>query len=122
LVSERYLSLFQAASSRNECEWVLLIVNVSRCWEAFAKIHEEIRTPEILYALTCRVIEDFYRDRVIYLELRTTPKKIHEIRSKDIYIKSVVKAIMYVFLRVIKRLTYFPYYLVYLWTVVEVIC
>ncbi|OXA61425.1 adenosine deaminase-like protein [Folsomia candida] len=67
--------------------------SLSECWKAFAKIHQVIQTPEILFQATCEVIHNFVKDNVIYLELRTTPKKIHDIPSKQIYIETVIKAI-----------------------------
>lgn len=69
---------------------------IYRCWKAFAQIHEIIRTPDILFHATCEIIQEFVKDNVIYLELRTTPKKIHEIPSKQVYIDTVINAIKYV--------------------------
>ncbi len=64
-----------------------------RCWIAFAKIHNVIRTLRILYVATANVIAEFSQDNVIYLEIRTSPKKIHDIPSKLCYAEAVVKAI-----------------------------
>jgi adenosine deaminase len=69
-------------------------LDLAECFRTFAKIHEAIRTPKILNWVTTQVIEDFWSDNVIYLELRTTPKMIHEIPSKDVYMKNVVDAII----------------------------
>jgi adenosine deaminase len=44
--------------------------------------------------VTREVIRDFARENVVYLELRTTPKRIHEISSKEEYLESVVQAIL----------------------------
>ena len=65
-----------------------------RCFRTFAKIHDVITTPEILQWVTTQVIEDFSSDNVVYLELRTTPKIIHSIPSKDAYMQSVLQAIL----------------------------
>ncbi|CAG7833798.1 unnamed protein product [Allacma fusca] len=69
-------------------------LDLAECFRTFAKIHEVIRTPEILHWVTTQVIEEFWSDNVIYLELRTTPKKIHNIPSKDVYMEKVVDAII----------------------------
>lgn len=42
---------------------------------------------------TANVIAEFSQDNVIYLEIRTSPKKIHDIPSKLCYVEAVVKAI-----------------------------
>lgn len=68
-----------------------------RCWKAFGKIHEVVRTPELLFEATCEIIKEFVNDNVVYLELRTTPKKIHAIPSKKVYIETVIRAIRYVY-------------------------
>ncbi|ODM96785.1 Adenosine deaminase-like protein [Orchesella cincta] len=67
--------------------------SLKECWNAFAKIHEVIQTPQDLYVATINVIAEFSKDNVIYLELRTGPKKVHNIPSKLSYIESVVKGI-----------------------------
>lgn len=66
---------------------------VKRCWDAFAKIHDVIRTPQILYVATVNVIAEFSQDNVTYLELRTGPKNVHEIPSKISYVEAVLQAI-----------------------------
>ncbi|CAL8098874.1 unnamed protein product [Orchesella dallaii] len=67
--------------------------SLKECWSAFAKIHEVITTPRALYVATVNVIAEFSKENVIYLELRTGPKKVHNIPSKLSYVESVVKGI-----------------------------
>lgn len=71
----------------------LLLYISARCWKSFSKIHQVIQTPRILYAATVNVIAEFSRDNVVYLELRTSPKKIHGFDSKELYLESVLKGI-----------------------------
>jgi len=67
---------------------------VSSCWQAFAKVHEAITSPGSVYSAACKVIQDFNRDNVVYVELRSTPKKVYSIPSKDSYVEAIVKAIV----------------------------
>jgi adenosine deaminase len=71
-----------------------LAPDLAKCFELFGKIHEVIRTGKILKSVTREIIRDFARDNVVYLELRTTPKKVHEIRSKEEYLENVLQGIL----------------------------
>lgn len=48
-------------------------------------------TYEAIYLATCDVIQDFAKDNVRYLELRTTPRIING--TFDLYADAVLKAI-----------------------------
>ncbi|XP_071039244.1 N6-Methyl-AMP deaminase isoform X2 [Parasteatoda tepidariorum] len=67
--------------------------NLSQCFETFNLIHKITDSPEAIYVATCDVIEEFYNDGVLYLELRTTPKDVLPSMTQDIYVETVLKAI-----------------------------
>ncbi|XP_034935631.1 adenosine deaminase-like protein [Chelonus insularis] len=66
---------------------------LKQCFEVFKIAHTIVNNPLKVYEATLSVIEDFYKDNVIYLELRSTPRMIPDIMTKDVYIESVIKAI-----------------------------
>ncbi|XP_039948319.1 adenosine deaminase-like protein [Bactrocera tryoni] len=66
--------------------------NLDQCFLKFRYMHELTATKRGLQLATELTIRDFAKDNVIYLELRTTPKKNSEM-SKEEYVKSVLKAI-----------------------------
>ncbi|KAF8794211.1 adenosine deaminase-like protein [Argiope bruennichi] len=67
--------------------------DLSECFKVFGLIHKITDSAEAIYMATCDVIEDFYKDGICYLELRTTPKESDLIATQDIYVKTVIKAI-----------------------------
>ncbi|KRT86312.1 hypothetical protein AMK59_1091, partial [Oryctes borbonicus] len=58
----------------------------------FKVAHDVTITKQAVYTATKDVIEDFYQDNVIYLELRTTPRAVEGL-SKTEYIEAVIEAI-----------------------------
>lgn len=48
---------------------------LDECFDLFHIIHSLVNTPEALAIVTRDVITEFWEDGVLYLELRTTPKK-----------------------------------------------
>ncbi|GIY39247.1 adenosine deaminase-like protein [Caerostris darwini] len=67
--------------------------NLAECFKVFGLIHEITDSPEAIYMATCEVIEDFYKDGVKYLELRTTPKENDRFTTQEMYVQTVLKAI-----------------------------
>uniref|UniRef100_A0A0A1X993 Adenosine deaminase-like protein n=1 Tax=Zeugodacus cucurbitae TaxID=28588 RepID=A0A0A1X993_ZEUCU len=67
-------------------------VNLEKCFLKFRFIHDLTATKRGLQLATELVIRDFAKDNVIYLELRTTPKRNSEM-SKVEYVESVLEAI-----------------------------
>ncbi|CAH1169828.1 unnamed protein product [Phaedon cochleariae] len=65
---------------------------LQECFDVFKIAQNATKTQESVYLATKSVIEDFVRDGVVYLELRTTPRS--EINmSKEEYIESVIRGI-----------------------------
>ncbi|KAM7364681.1 adenosine deaminase-like protein [Cochliomyia hominivorax] len=62
------------------------------CFQKFAFMHELTATPKGLKLACEMVIRDFAQDKVIYLELRTTPKH-NENMSRQKYIQIIIEAI-----------------------------
>ncbi|KAF5297888.1 hypothetical protein FQA39_LY11873 [Lamprigera yunnana] len=58
----------------------------------FQIAHDATNTVETTYLATKHVIEEFYKDNVVYLELRTTPR-VEENMSKREYVETIIKAI-----------------------------
>ena len=48
---------------------------LSQCFSLFDDIHKLVSTPERVNRVTREALQDFARDNVTYLELRTTPRK-----------------------------------------------
>ncbi|GFY48444.1 adenosine deaminase-like protein [Trichonephila inaurata madagascariensis] len=67
--------------------------DLSECFKVFDLIHKITDSLEAIYVAACDVIEDFYKDGVHYLELRTTPKISSPFFSQEMYIETVIKAI-----------------------------
>lgn len=60
--------------------------------DLFKVAHELTKTKEAVYFATESVIREFAQDNVIYLELRTTPRKEEGMTSEE-YLESVISAI-----------------------------
>eukprot|EP00924_Labyrinthula_sp_SR-Ha-C_P011034 maker-scaffold_33-snap-gene-3.72-mRNA-1 protein AED:0.26 eAED:0.26 QI:179/1/1/1/1/1/2/711/351 len=60
---------------------------LDECFFLFKIIHQIVVTKEALEFITKSVIEDFAADNVIYLEIRTTPKKTPYMSKKE-YLKT----------------------------------
>ncbi|RZC41919.1 adenosine deaminase-like protein, partial [Asbolus verrucosus] len=65
---------------------------LNECFELFRVAQDATNNKQSVYFATQSVIEDFYNDNVIYLELRTTPRQERDMTKAD-YIESVVEAI-----------------------------
>lgn len=46
-----------------------------------------------MFIAACDVIEEFYKDNVIYLELRSTPRAVEGLMTKTEYLEAMVKAV-----------------------------
>ncbi|KAL3289106.1 hypothetical protein HHI36_003547 [Cryptolaemus montrouzieri] len=62
------------------------------CFKIFQFAHKVTTSPNSVYAATKNVIDEFFLDNVIYLELRTTPRS-EDGMDAETYIESVVEAI-----------------------------
>lgn len=62
------------------------------CFALFDMIHRVVRDKASLAYLTEKVIEDFYNDNVVYLELRSTPKVLAD-ASVAGYVETVIDVI-----------------------------
>lgn len=50
-------------------------------------------TPQAVFVATCDVIEEFHKDNVIYLELRSTPRAVKGSMTKTEYLQAMIKAV-----------------------------
>ncbi|KAF2884765.1 hypothetical protein ILUMI_21410 [Ignelater luminosus] len=65
---------------------------LNECFKLFKIAHDATASVNSIYVATKHVIEEFYKDNVIYLELRTTPRQESNM-TKEEYIAAVVRAI-----------------------------
>lgn len=65
---------------------------LNECFELFKVAHKVTNKTEAVYLATTSVIQEFYEDNVIYLELRTTPRLEIGMTKKE-YVHTVIKAI-----------------------------
>ncbi|KAI4467374.1 adenosine deaminase [Holotrichia oblita] len=65
---------------------------LNECFLLFKVAHNATRTKEAVYVATKDVIQEFFDDNVIYLELRTTPRNEVDMTMEE-YVEAVVKAI-----------------------------
>ncbi|KAJ8924489.1 hypothetical protein NQ315_007286 [Exocentrus adspersus] len=65
---------------------------LDECFDLFRIAHNATNTPQAVHLATRRVIEDFDKDNVIYLELRTTPRA-EQGMTKQEYVEAIVTAI-----------------------------
>ncbi|KAL1512746.1 hypothetical protein ABEB36_002286 [Hypothenemus hampei] len=68
------------------------LTDIKQVFNQFQVAHNATNTLENLNLATKCVIEDFAKDNVIYLELRTTPRSEKDLSERD-YIETVVEAI-----------------------------
>lgn len=67
---------------------------LSRCFEVFRILHCLTDNLSAIKTITRDVIQEFVADNVHYLELRTTPKSIDGVMTKNQYIDTVLEAMM----------------------------
>lgn len=65
---------------------------LDECFHLFKVAHDVTKTKEAIYIATENVINEFYDDNVIYLELRTTPRAGENMTKKE-YVETVIQAI-----------------------------
>lgn len=63
------------------------------CFELFTVIHDLIPDTETLRAAVLSVLRDFADDNVVYLELRTTPRKTKQMTAEQ-YLHTVLAAVL----------------------------
>lgn len=67
---------------------------LEECFKVFGILHCLTDNLTAIRAITKDVVQEFIADNVRYLELRTTPKSVHNKMSKDQYIKTVLDVII----------------------------
>ncbi len=65
---------------------------LSECFEVFSLMHKVIENEDVLYRITCEVVQDFAKDGVVYAELRTTPRPLPPGNSARSYVDTVLRA------------------------------
>jgi adenosine deaminase len=68
-------------------------VDIKTAFEIFKVGSQLITDPQTLKRVTKEIIEDYNKQNCRYLELRSTPKQIGKIESKEMYIDCVIEAI-----------------------------
>ncbi|KAB0803688.1 hypothetical protein PPYR_00658 [Photinus pyralis] len=86
-VSEHNINLYQLLHKQSNAEERLRLA-----FSLFKVAHDATNTIDAVCTATKHVIEEYYRDNVIYLELRTTPREESAMSRKE-YIEAVIKAI-----------------------------
>lgn len=62
--------------------------DLAECFKLFDVLHRLIKSKQILARITEEILADFQADNVVYLELRTTPRNIHNERSELVVSKA----------------------------------
>ncbi|XP_033221577.1 adenosine deaminase-like protein isoform X2 [Belonocnema kinseyi] len=68
-------------------------VNSLKDFEEFKLAHSLTNSPKAIYIAACDVIQEFAEENVIYLELRSTPREVEGLMTKDEYTEAIIKAI-----------------------------
>ena len=55
-------------------------------------IYKVVRTPETIRRIMRETLEDFEKDNVVYVEIRTTPRR--DVMSADEYVRAAVEGII----------------------------
>ncbi|XP_047117046.1 adenosine deaminase-like protein [Schistocerca piceifrons] len=85
-----------SGDSWKKCEAIINHGNertLDECFQLFSVVHSLTSTPTAVSKATDDVIEEFEEDGVIYLELRSTPRCIDGIMTKEQYVEAIVKSI-----------------------------
>mmetsp|Transcript_9457 Transcript_9457/g.28460 ORF Transcript_9457/g.28460 Transcript_9457/m.28460 type:complete len:365 (-) Transcript_9457:220-1314(-) len=97
--SLRASTLSELAVAKGKDEAALKLISrgdktLAECFSVFALIHEVTTEHDTITRLAREVVEDFAADRVVYLELRTTPKARPDCEmSKQSYTEAVLTGI-----------------------------
>lgn len=67
--------------------------SLEECFQLFSVVHSLTSTPTAVSKATDDVIEEFEEDGVIYLELRSTPRCVAGVMTKQQYVEAIVKSI-----------------------------
>lgn len=67
-------------------------ISLDECFEVFTAIHAAVRSSSDVECITRDVLQDFQKDNVCYLELRTTPRILDDTDEAG-YVDCVVRAI-----------------------------
>lgn len=62
------------------------------CFRIFPLIHKSVTTYDRLYRVTMEIIEDYVKDNVGYLELRSSPRALEKNSEKKDYVETVLRA------------------------------
>lgn len=66
---------------------------LEKCFDKFKLAHELVDSKEAVMLATKCVIDEFSRERVIYLEIRSTPRATANM-TKDEYLEAIIEQIM----------------------------
>jgi adenosine deaminase len=67
--------------------------NLEKCFEKFKLAHELVDSVEAIKLATACVIDEFSRENVVYLELRSTPRSTDSMTKSD-YLNAIIEQIM----------------------------
>ena len=66
--------------------------SLDECFRIFDMIYKVVRTPETIRRIMRETLEDFEEDNVVYVEIRTTPRR--DVMSADEYVRAAVEGII----------------------------
>ena len=66
--------------------------SLDECFRIFDMIYKVVRTPETIRRIMRETLEDFEKDNVVYVEIRTTPRR--DVMSADEYVRAAVEGII----------------------------
>ena len=66
--------------------------SLDECFRIFDIIYEVVRTPETIRRIMRETLEDFEKENVVYVEIRTTPRR--DVMSADEYVRAAVEGII----------------------------
>lgn len=69
------------------------IGSLQKPFELFPVVHQLVNSLPIVSRILTEMIEDYYHDNTIYLEIRTTPRNLMDGTSKSQYVQSLVEQI-----------------------------
>jgi adenosine deaminase len=73
--------------------------DLSACFEVFGILHRVLNSKAVLARVTREILDDFSRENVVYLELRTTPRDMVSGESKEVvlskreYLETVIAVV-----------------------------
>jgi adenosine deaminase len=68
-------------------------LDLHKCFELFGVMHKVLSGVDILKRITQEVLEDYMNENTVYLELRSTPRKLADGTTPELYVDTLVQLI-----------------------------